>query len=193
MDIVIKKIADIVPYYANPRIIPEEAVTEVSKSLKNHGVLQPIVIDKENVVVAGHTRLLAAKKLQLKEVPCVIYEGNEEKVNAYRIADNKTGEYSTWEEGTLDKELDKLIQKGVEVAGFYDTEQTEHELLEVDGMDINLDEVGYSASDLTNTVPLMFYLTPEERAEAMEKLENIRDQKGLLTKNNALLYALRQK
>ena len=193
MDIVIKKIADIVPYYANPRIIPEEAVTEVSKSLKNHGVLQPIVIDKENVVVAGHTRLLAAKKLQLEEVPCVIYEGNKENVNAYRIADNKTGEYSTWEEGTLDKELDKLIQKGVEVAGFYDTEQTEHELLEVDGMDINLDEVGYSASDLTNTVPLMFYLTPEERAEAMEKLEHIRDQKGLLTKNNALLYALRQK
>ena len=130
MDIVIKKIADIVPYYANPRIIPEEAVTEVSKSLKNHGVLQPIVIDKENVVVAGHTRLLAAKKLQLEEVPCVIYEGNKENVNAYRIADNKTGEYSTWEEGTLDKELDKLIQKGVEVAGFYDTEQTEHELLE---------------------------------------------------------------
>ena len=193
MDIVIKKIADIVPYYANPRIISEEAVTEVSKSLKNHGVLQPIVIDKENVVVAGHTRLLAAKKLQLKEVPCVIYEGNKENVNAYRIADNKTGEYSTWEESTLDKELDKLIQKGVEVAGFYDTEQTEHELLEVDGMDINLDEVGYSASDLTNTVPLMFYLTPEERAEAMEKLEHIRDQKGLLTKNNALLYALRQK
>ena len=192
MDIINKKIADIVPYYANPRIIPEEAVTEVSKSLKSHGVLQPIVIDKENVVVAGHTRLLAAKKLKLKTVPCVVYEGTKENVNAYRIADNKTGEFTTWEEATLDKELDKLIQKGVDVAGFFDTEGLEPEFLEVDAEDMNIEDVGYRASDLTNTVPLMFYLTQEERKEAMEKLEKLRDEKNLLTKNNALLYALRK-
>lgn len=191
MDIVKKKIEEILPYYANPRIIPEEAVLEVSKSLKNHGVMQPVVIDKKNVVVVGHTRLLAAKKLGLQELPCVVYEGSKEQVNAYRIADNKTGEFSTWEEETLDTELDKLIQKGVEVAGFFDTEGVEN-FLEVDGLDVELDEVGYNARDLTNTVPLMFYLTTEERKEAMDKLEHLREQKGLLTKNNALLFALRQ-
>ena len=191
MDIVYKKIEEILPYYANPRIIPEEAVLEVSKSLKNHGVMQPVVIDKKNVVVVGHTRLLAAKKLGLQELPCVVYEGSKEQVNAYRIADNKTGEFSTWEEETLDTELDKLIQKGVEVAGFFDTEGVEN-FLEVDGLDVELDEVGYNARDLTNTVPLMFYLTTEERKEAMDKLEHLREQKGLLTKNNALLFALRQ-
>ena len=124
-------------------------------------------------------------------MPCVIYEGSKEQVNAYRIADNKTGEFSTWEEETLDTELDKLIQKGVEVAGFFDTEGVEN-FLEVDGLDVELDEVGYNARDLTNTVPLMFYLTTEERKEAMDKLEHLREQKGLLTKNNALLFALRQ-
>ena len=90
-----------------------------------------------------------------------------------------------------DTELDKLIQKGVEVAGFFDTEGVEN-FLEVDGLDVELDEVGYNARDLTNTVPLMFYLTTEERKEAMDKLEHLREQKGLLTKNNALLFALRQ-
>jgi len=191
MDIVLKSVEEIIPYYANPRIIPEEAVTEVAKSLKNHGVMQPIVIDKKNIVVVGHTRLLAAKKLGLESLPCVIYEGTKEKVNAYRIADNKTGEFSMWDEATLDTELDKLIQKGVEVEGFYDTEQLEQELLEMDSEALELDETSMNPKNFSNAVPLMFYLTTEERKEAMDKLEHIREQKGLLTKNNALLYALR--
>ena len=89
MDIVIKKVDELIPYFQNPRVISEQAVSEVAKSFNNHGIQQVICIDENNVIVAGHTRLLAAKKLGIKEMPCTVYKGNPEDINAYRLADNK--------------------------------------------------------------------------------------------------------
>lgn len=109
MEIVEKKVSDLIPYENNPRIISEESVNAVAASFEAFGILQPLVIDRNNVVIAGHTRLLAAKQLGLETVPCKIAdELSDDEANAYRIADNSTGELSAWDYAKRDVELQKL-------------------------------------------------------------------------------------
>lgn len=192
MDILYKKTDDLVPYFQNPRVISETAIEEVAKSITQHGFQQSIVIDKNNVVVVGHTRLLAAKKLGLDQVPCKIYEDTEEKINAYRLADNKVAEFTTWEDKTLELELEKLVD--IDIAGFKPIED-DFVPFDTSFSDVNIEEeaeVGYKASDLTNQVPLTFYFEIEDRNEVMNILEKLRDEKDLQTKNNALLYLVRK-
>ena len=84
---------DLVPYDRNAKKHDETQINNVAESIKQYGFVQPIVIDKGNVVVIGHCRLLAAKQLKLKEVPCVCVEDlTEEQVKALRIVDNKSNE-----------------------------------------------------------------------------------------------------
>jgi len=194
MDIILKKVDELIPYYQNPRVISDQAVNEVAKSFTNHGVQQVICIDEDNVVVAGHTRLLAAKKLGMKEVPCTVYKDSAEKINAYRLADNKVAEYSSWEQDILAKELEILTSNGVDVAGF-NFEGEENLFMEsLDDMidaEATMDSVGYGAGQLTNQVPIMFYFETEDRDEVMNCLEKLRDEKELQTKSNAFLYLVR--
>lgn len=105
MQIVLKKVDDIRPYPNNPRK-NDNAVDAVAASIAEFGFKQPIVIDSDGVVIAGHTRLKAAKKLGLKEVPCITADDlTPEQVKAYRLADNKVAELATWDFETLDSEL----------------------------------------------------------------------------------------
>tara|TARA_R110000787_G_scaffold95809_1_gene198979 strand:+ start:3531 stop:4121 length:591 start_codon:yes stop_codon:yes gene_type:complete len=193
MDIILKKVEDLIPYFQNPRVISDQAVNEVAKSFTNHGIQQVICIDEDNVIVAGHTRLLAAKKLGIKEVPCSIYKDSADKINAYRLADNKVGEYSQWEQDFLDAELNALKETNTEIAGFnLDANDSLYENLDdMIESDVDLDSVGYGASELTNQLPLMFYFEKEDRDEVMNKLESLRDEKDLQTKSNAILYLVR--
>lgn len=95
----------LVPYENNPRN-NDEAVDYVANSIESFGFKVPIIIDKDNVIIAGHTRLKAAQKLGLKEVPCVRADDlNEDQVKALRLADNKVGEIATWNYMILDQEL----------------------------------------------------------------------------------------
>lgn len=97
MDIVLKKISDIRPYENNPRK-NDEAVKYVAESIKQFGFKVPIVIDKDGIIVAGHTRYKAAKKLNLKEVPCIVADDlTDEQVKAFRLADNKVAEKAEWD------------------------------------------------------------------------------------------------
>lgn len=99
------EIGKIKPYEKNPRK-NDAAVNGVAESIKQFGFKQPIVIDKHNVIVAGHTRYKAAKKLGLATVPCVRADDlTKEQVKAYRIADNKLNELATWDFIALDEEL----------------------------------------------------------------------------------------
>jgi len=89
-------ITSVKPYEKNPRF-NDDAVDAVAKSIKEFGWQQPIVIDSEMVVIAGHTRLKAAERLGLTEVPVIVADNlTPEQVKAYRIADNKTGELAEW-------------------------------------------------------------------------------------------------
>lgn len=108
MNITNYKVADLRPYDKNPRI-NDDAVELVANSIREFGFKQPIVIDKNRVIIAGHTRWKAAKKLGLNEVPCILADDlTPAQVKAYRLADNKVAEASEWDEELLAGELDDL-------------------------------------------------------------------------------------
>lgn len=103
-----KSIDEIYPYENNPRF-NERTVEPLAKSIVRFGFKQPIVIDKNNVIVCGHTRLKAAQKIGIKTVPCVIADDlTEKQIKAYRLADNKIAELSTWNKEFLDIELEDI-------------------------------------------------------------------------------------
>ena len=108
MNIIKIKTEDLIPYVNNPRN-NENAVDKVASSIAEFGFKSPIIIDKNNVIINGHTRLLASKKLGLKEVPVIKADDlTEAQVKAFRIADNKTSEYSKWDNELLKLEIDTL-------------------------------------------------------------------------------------
>jgi DNA modification methylase len=99
------------PYARNARICPESAIAKVATSIKEYGFRQPIVVDAGGVVVAGHTRLLAAKTLDLKTVPVhVALDLSPAQVKAYRLADNRSAEETSWDLELLPLELEGLIE-----------------------------------------------------------------------------------
>ena len=108
MDVRNISVKDLIPYERNTKKHDKTQINNVAESIKQYGFVQPIVIDKNNTVVIGHCRLLAAKQLKMKEVPCVCVEDlTEEQVNALRIVDNKSNE-SEWDFDILHDELDDL-------------------------------------------------------------------------------------
>lgn len=122
MKVIEVPIDQVKPYENNPRI-NDDAVQETANSIKEFGWQQPIVVDKNNVVIVGHTRLKAAEKLKLKKVPVVIADTlSEQQVKAYRLADNKTGELADWDVELLDIELDDIVDFDMSDFGFYDME-----------------------------------------------------------------------
>lgn len=123
MEIINKKLEELIPYENNPRD-NEKAIDKVADSIKEFGFKVPLVIDKNNVIVTGHTRYLASKKLGLKEVPCLIADDlNEKQIKAFRIADNKVSDYSIWDNKKLLGELEELnfeIFTGFEMSDLFE-------------------------------------------------------------------------
>jgi DNA modification methylase len=112
MKIEIADINSIKPYENNPRKLSDKAIETVAMSLKEYGFRQPIVVDKNRIIVVGHTRFRASKKLGFKEVPITIADNlTPEQINAYRIADNRTSEESEWDNELLKMELKELDLK----------------------------------------------------------------------------------
>jgi ParB-like chromosome segregation protein Spo0J len=109
MDVKMVPIGQVKPYEKNPRK-NARAIPEVLKSLKEFGFRQPLVVDINMVLIVGHTRLAAAKKLKIKEVPVHVAELSEAQARAYRIMDNRSGERSEWEVSILNRELDELFE-----------------------------------------------------------------------------------
>lgn len=106
-------LADIKPYDRNPRIIPQAAVDAVAKSIQAFGFRSPIIVDRDGVILAGHTRYKAAQQLGLAEVP-VVWQTDITDIQArgYRIADNKVAELSAWDRDALDLEVRELADLG---------------------------------------------------------------------------------
>ena len=109
MNIQMLKLSDIKPYENNPRK-NNEAVKYVAQSIKEFGFKVPIVIDKDNVIIAGHTRYKAAKRLKIKEVPTIIADDlTDEQVKAFRLADNKVAEKAEWDFDLLPLEINDIV------------------------------------------------------------------------------------
>ena len=124
------KISDIKEYENNPRK-NDQAVEAVASSIRSFGFKVPIIIDSNNVIIAGHTRLKASKKLGYTEVPCLIASDlTSEQVKAFRLADNKVSELAEWDLDKLSEEL-SFIEMDMEQFGFEDLEQElERDVLE---------------------------------------------------------------
>lgn len=108
----------LIPYENNPRN-NDGAVDAVAASIKEFGFKIPIIVDKDMVVVAGHTRLKAAKKLGLEKVPCIVADDlTDKQIKAFRLADNKTAELAEWDVEALALELDDLDGMGFDMSEF---------------------------------------------------------------------------
>lgn len=129
-----KRVEDLIPYVNNARTHSDDQVTQIASSIKEFGFNNPILTDGENGVIAGHGRLLAAKKLGLETVPTIELSGlSEAQKKAYILADNKIALNSGWDEELLKIELDDLQLQG-----------------------IDLETVGFSAEELQNIIPPPF-------------------------------------
>jgi len=109
------------PYEGNPRKLPEKAIKKVAASIKEFGFRSPVVVDEQGIILAGHTRLEAAKSLGLKKVPVHVAEGlTEAQRRAYRIADNRVAQETDWLEDALKLELEALDELGfdLDLTGF---------------------------------------------------------------------------
>ena len=115
MEIKQYKITDIKPYDKNAKLHDKKQINNVAESIKQFGWQQPIVVDADGVIIVGHCRYEAAKKLKLKEVPCVVADNlSDEQIKKYRLLDNKTNE-SDWDLGLLSDDLEGLDFSGFDV------------------------------------------------------------------------------
>lgn len=127
MNVVHLPLQEVKVYEKNPRR-NSEAVDKVAESIRQFGFQQPLVLDKDNTIIVGHTRFLAAQKLGLETVPCVIADGlTKKQIKAYRLADNKTHEFSGWDFGLLDEELKDLFDFDMAAFGFGDIDDADNE------------------------------------------------------------------
>ena len=111
-------INSIKPYKKNPRK-NEEAIPYVMESIKQFGFKNPVILDKDNVIVAGHTRIESAKRLGITEIPCIYADDlTDEQIKAFRLADNKVAEIAEWDIDLLDTELDDILNIDMSDFGF---------------------------------------------------------------------------
>lgn len=109
MEIIYKKVNDLIPYINNSRTHSEEQINQICASINEFGFTNPLLIDEKDNIIAGHGRLLASKKLKMEEVPCIILSGlTEAQKKAYVIADNKMALNAGWNEELLKLELENL-------------------------------------------------------------------------------------
>lgn len=137
MNIIEIPVSKLQPYDRNARY-NENAVPKVAESIKQFGFKNPIIVDKDMVVICGHTRLLASKQLGLKKVPCIIADDlSEEQVNAFRLVDNKTSEYASWNYELLQAELDDL---DIDLSDFQFPDLTYEDSVTADELESMLDD-----------------------------------------------------
>jgi len=184
----------LVPYARNPRITAH-AVDKVAASIKEFGFRQPIVVDSEMVIIAGHVRYQAAQKLGLKKVPVHVADGlSAEQVKAYRIADNRTGEDAQWDNEMLSLELADLdnMQFDKAVLGFEAAEleqlQKSLESLLTDGIDDDEENPIIEADTRATIGPYSFEI-PRERYLAW--IEEVKQEVGF--DKEAIVFELKKR
>ena len=168
IEIKYKSIKDLKPYKKNAKKHPKEQIERIANSIKEFGFTQPVIIDKDNYVVAGHGRILGAKKAGVKNIPTVCLEDlTEEQIKAYRLVDNKTNE-SAWDEVLLSQELEELQESiTMSLFGFDLAEEIEKEESKY-SMEINIPhyEIKGEMPDLSELV---------DKTKTNELLNNIKE------------------
>lgn len=169
------EISKVIPYENNPRR-NDEAVEKVANSIREFGWQQPIVVDKEGVVIVGHTRLKAAHELGLKEVPVLVAEElTDNQVKAYRLADNKTGELASWDWSQFNIELEDIdwLDINMEQFGFNElkwNEEVTDSAVYGELSDEELDEYSEHAKEQLKSYNVIICCLDDEEQEFMKKL-----------------------
>ncbi|MFS0078230.1 ParB N-terminal domain-containing protein [Corynebacterium striatum] len=166
-------ISSLKPAKDNPRKISPKAVEITAKSIKRFGWQQPIIVDADNVIIAGHTRTQAAQQLGLTQVPVIVAEHlTPEEAHAYRIADNRTSDFTTWDFPELVKQLDELSDEFSDELALADWEGIIDEFESRDSGDdlaeIELDEETDAAMSMEHSLVVVCVSD-----EAMQKLQLI--------------------
>lgn len=168
MEITYKTLKELHPYENNPRN-NDEAVPKLINSIKEFGFLIPCVIDKNNVIVCGHTRYKAAKKLKMKTVPCVIADKlTPEQLKAFRLVDNKVAEYSSFDDELLRTELAGIANLDMSEFGFDNL---------INANDVGLTDTTYNNNvnipqyEITGDCPILETLVNDDKVNSL--LENI--------------------
>jgi len=184
------EIDKLIPYHNNPR--KNQAVDKVASSIKEYGFQQPIVVDKNMVLIVGHTRLLGAKKLGLKKVPIVIADLTNAKAKAYRIADNRVNEDSGWDNMLLQSELNELLDYDIDLnlTGFtteeLDSLFAKEEIEITDPIDVMENE-----SHLTNDVKMIqLFYEPEDEKRFREIIDMVKDNNNINNISDAVMYCV---
>lgn len=172
------KTTDLIPYENNPRN-NDAAIQYVANSIKQFGFKVPIVVDKNKVIVAGHTRWQAAQVLDLDEVPVLVADDlTPEQVKAFRLADNKVAEKSSWDYTKLGKEIEELLNIDLDFS-LTDIGFGEFEIsaltgdFEPEGFDEELvQEYSEKADDMLAKKRVIITYTAEQE-EALKKLLNV--------------------
>ena len=181
-----RSIESILPYEKNPRI-NEAAVPAVMESIKEFGFKIPIVLTADNVIVAGHTRIKAAKQLGMKEVPCVIADDlSEEQIKAFRLADNKSAEIATWDEELLQQELSEILDIDMSMFGFEEGETDFADEIEDNTYTMKTNIPKY---EITGDCPTISEMLDKEKSkeliEEIEKAEGITEEERQFLKDAA--------
>ncbi len=169
MQIIEKRIEELIDYENNPRH-NEAAIGKVAASIEAFGFKVPIVIDKDNVIIAGHTRRKAAERLGMQTVPCIIADDlTEQQVKAFRLADNKTSEFAEWDFEKLNEELAELHDIDFDMSAFGFTIDMKEEFDESD-LDDDVKKENVIVSINCNNV--------NDYESIKERLQNLADEVG---------------
>ena len=163
MEIIQMSVNDLIPYENNPRK-NDEAVGKVAESIREFWFKVPVIIDRDNVIVAGHTRVRAAKQIGLETVPVIIADDlTEEQVRAFRLADNKTSEFAEWDFEKLAEELAGIENIDMENFGFTFPEDEE----EKEENNPYTEKTNIPQYEITGDVPDISELVDEEKTEEL--------------------------
>lgn len=185
MEIKMMKVEELIPYVNNPRD-NKGAIDIVASSIKEFGFKVPIVIDKDNIIVTGHTRLLASKKLGLSEVPCVVANDlSKAQIKAFRLADNKVSEYAEWDNELLKLELEGLEDLNYDMGEFdFNIEDLIDDIEEDPQEDEEKPEIEFSEELLEKHNYVVLYFDNEVDWLQAETLFDLEVKKDLNTKRD---------
>lgn len=187
LQIVYKNVDDLIPYARNAKIHDENNINLIAGSIKSFGFNNPVLLDGENGIIAGHGRVLASKKLGIKQIPTIELQGlSETEKRAYIIADNRLTEKSEWDKDMLGLELADLKALNIDLDSIGFNESEVEELL---GAEAEFPEIDDRDAPLTKTFTVN-YDNAEDYEEVISKIEQFKE-KGERNNAKALLRLCR--
>lgn len=173
LQVVYKEVDDLIPYARNSKIHDETNVNLIAGSIKSFGFNNPVLLDGENGIIAGHGRVLAAKKLGMKQIPTIELQGlSETEKRAYIIADNRLTEKSEWDKDMLGLELADLKALNIDLDSIGFNESEVEELL---GAEAEFPEIDDRDAPLTKTFTVN-YDNAEDYEEVISKIEQFKEE-----------------